>query len=532
MVAAENDGLQGGKVGGIGDVVRDVPPALARLGWKVSVVTPSYGFLHKTPGSTLVGRVTFPFAGASTDADLYSVPGKKPAPGVVHHVFDHPAFTWIDRGRPQIYRNDPPGRPFASDAHKYALFCAAVAEGARDNLFGKLDCMHLHDWHAAFLLILTRYQPRHERLKRTRTAYTIHNLALQGVRPLQNDPSSLKTWYPDLVIDDLREVADPRWPDCVNPMAVGIRFADAVHTVSPSYAAEILEPSDPPGYYGGEGLEADLLRAKRDGRLHGILNGCEYPEIRDIAKMTLPEMIEKLRLQVLKWAVAQGSVSGANLIAADRLRDLATRCDDIDMVLTSVTRVVDQKMYLLRAPGSDGMSGLHGLLDVIGDRSLYILLGTGDRDYEDFLANVAAEHPNFLFLNGYSDWCAGALYANGDLFVMPSSFEPCGISQMLAMRDGQPCLVHGVGGLKDTIVDGEDGIAFDGKTATEQVDAFKRACARALELRRSRGGAWARLVEAAAARRFAWDDTVRAYATKLYGRVPAKPERMVGHIGG
>ena len=319
MVAAENDGLQGGKVGGIGDVVRDVPPALARFGWQVSVATPSYGFLHKTPGSTLVGRVSFLFGGVATEADVHSVPGKKPSPGVTHYVFDHPAFTWVERGRHQIYRNDPPDSPFASDASKYALFCAAVAEAARRDLFGQLDCMHLHDWHAAFLLILLKYRPEYEPLNRLRTAYTIHNLALQGVRPLQGHLSSLKSWYPDVPIEGNRELADPTWPNCVNPMAIGIRLADAVHTVSPSYAAEILKPSDRPGYYGGEGLEADLVRTERDGRLFGILNGCEYPEDREVTKLKLPELLEQLRSQVLKWTVAQGSVSAANLIALERL---------------------------------------------------------------------------------------------------------------------------------------------------------------------------------------------------------------------
>ena len=90
-------------------------------------------------------------------------------------------------------------------------------------------------------------------------------------------------------------------------------------------------------------------------------------------------------------------------------------------------------------------------------------------------------------MNGYSDWCASALYASDDLFVMPSSFEPCGISQMLAMRDGQPCLVHSVGGLKDTVTDGVDGIAFEGSTVPDQIAAFEQACGAAVELRRAFG---------------------------------------------
>src|SRR5436853_7172566 len=120
MVAAENDELPGGKVGGIGDVVRDVPPALAEQGWQVDVVTPSYGFLQRLPGATRLGQLAFTFAGRPDQALLYAVPGKHPRPGSRHLVVDHPSFLALLDGQPQIYVNDPPGNPFAADATKFA----------------------------------------------------------------------------------------------------------------------------------------------------------------------------------------------------------------------------------------------------------------------------------------------------------------------------------------------------------------------------------------------------------------------------
>ncbi len=202
--------MVGGKVGGIGDVVRDVPPVLARVGWQVQIATPSDGFLHQIAGSTLVKAVVFPFGGSELNVNVYVVPGKNPHPGV---------------------------------ASKYALFCAAVAEALRDNLFQKLDCIYLHDWHAACLLILRKYHPRYEMLKQFRMAYTIHNLALQGVRPFSAHSSSLASWYPEVPLAAYAEIADPRWPNCLNLMAVGIRLAEVVHAVSRCYASGVSSRS-------------------------------------------------------------------------------------------------------------------------------------------------------------------------------------------------------------------------------------------------------------------------------------------------
>ena len=127
--------------------------------------------------------------------------------------------------------------------------------------------------------------------------------------------------------------------------------------------------------------------------------------------------------------------------------------------MTSVTRVVDQKVRLMRVP--DAPSPLDRILQQAGDDVVYLLAGSGDRGYETFLDEAARRNSNLIFLNGYSQSGADALYRAGDLFLMPSAFEPCGISQMLAMRDCQPCVVHAIGGLKDTVHDGVTGFTFE-----------------------------------------------------------------------
>jgi len=171
---------------------------------------------------------------------------------------------------------------------------------------------------------------------------------------------------------------------------------------------------------------------------------------------------------------------------------------------------------LLRAAGSDGRPGLESLLATLGEKGLYILLGTGSPENEAYFTHMSARHPNFIFLNGFSDSVADLLYANGDLFVMPSSFEPCGISQMLALRDGQPCLVHAVGGLKDTIKEGVNGFCFGGDFLPEQVDSLVAAACRATLLFKNEARRWKGLRAQAAASRFSWDASVRQYIEKLY----------------
>jgi len=524
MLAAENDGIPEAKVGGIGDVVRDVPPALAALpgeDLQVTVVLPSYGFLHTRPGAREIGSLEMDFAGARRWVTAYEVPGRKAVAGVRHVVLDCPLFEARHplTGRMTIYQDDLPGRPFATDATRFAAFCLAAAEAMKLGLFGTVDRLHLHDWHAAFVLVLRELDPAFGFLRQFRTVFTIHNLGLQGVRPLRGDDSSLEAWYPQLapaLAAAHPAIEDPDWPDCVNPMAVGIRWADAVHAVSPSYAEEILLPSRTPDFFGGERLEGDLQAAAAEGRLAGILNGCEYTG-RHPRKLAWPDLITRLRSEVLSWVARDQQVSLVHFLALERMTDLARRGRAPELVATGVTRVVEQKSLLLVAKASSGSSGLQAVLETLGENGVLFLLGTGDKAYEAFLLEMAGRHSNFVFLNGFSNACAELLYANGDAFIMPSSYEPCGISQMLALREGQPVIAHRVGGLKDTVHEGRNGFVFEGWFMNEQVDGLVDACRRAVALKRQHPAAWKKLAEAAGKERFLWSDAVGQYLAQLYG---------------
>ncbi len=515
--AAENDALAGAKVGGMGDVVRDIAPALADRGHTATVITPSYGFLHLAEGAERLGKVEFPFRGARHTAEAFAVPAGIPRSGVRHCVIDHPWLAAHDpvTGAHRIYVNDPPHRPFHTDASRFALFCAAAGAALCRGPLERPDVLHLHDWHAAFLALLRRRHPFYAALQSVPAVFTIHNIAMQGVRPFQGSASSLAAWFPE-ISGVQPDVADPRWPDCVNMAACGILLSDRVHAVSPTYAEELCRPGDPPHSYGAEGLENALNSVRKAGRLVGVLNGCPYPADRRPPVMSFDRLIRELQRQVMQWAARRQTLQTAHFIAFHALADLAGKTAAGRISLFSVFRLTDQKTLLMQQPGADGTPALERILTELGDAGQYFLLGAGDPRLEAFFTRMSARFPNFIFLNGYSDACAEMLYANGDLFLMPSAFEPCGVGQMLALRDGAPCVVHTVGGLRDTVRDGVNGFRFGGRDVAEQADRFAETTARAVRLFRRRPRQWTEMKREAAAARFTWEDAADAYVEKLY----------------
>ncbi|TVQ46764.1 MAG: glycogen synthase [Gloeocapsa sp. DLM2.Bin57] len=516
IVSSENGNLSGAKVGGLGDFIKDFSFALVKQNCHVSVVIPSYGFLHKSPNSQFLETITFQFSGQSEEAQIFQVISET-SDQVKQIIIQHPNLVSLDEnGQYEIYHHDLDSEPCKTDASRYALFCSAVAEGIEQGVFGCLDCIHLNDWHCACLLILRAYHPNYQVFRKIRTVYTINNLSYQGLRPFAGDQSSLDSWYPNLKYDR-DKLADRRRSNYLNLMKAGINLADTITTDSPSYAQEILCPSEAPRFYGGEGLEKELLLALEQGRLFGILLGCEYPAKRIIPKLTFSDLINLLKSEIIRWKQTAKALYSNHSLAYERLTKLSYLSDKPPLILTSVCRVVEQKLYLIKASGNQFRSGLSGILEGLGKQGIYILLGTGEAEYEEFLTEIASEFDNFLFLNGFgSEDCAAALYANGDLFLMPSSYEPCGISQMLAMRDGQPCLVHKVGGLKDTVIDGVNGFVFDGDSVPEQVDNFVASCLKAIELKLNNPTQWQQICQKAQKSRFLWKDTVLQYLENVY----------------
>ncbi|MFT6303094.1 MAG: starch synthase [Pseudomonadales bacterium] len=520
MLAAENDVIPGGKVGGIGDVVRDIPKALAKIGAQVSVVIPAYASFHLQPESLLVGTVAAEFRGRPERIELYELFANQDK-GVHYYVLHHPLFGAGGAGN--VYCDDDANQPFATDANKFALFSVASLSIIKAGLLGTVDVLHLHDWHSALAAALLKFDPAFRSLQSIHCVYSIHNLALQGIRPFAESASSLEAWFPHLHYDKER-MADPRWPHCVNPMATAIRLADKVHTVSPTYAAEIVRPNDPSkGFHGGEGLDKDLRTCAEQDRLLGIINGIDYPVSEySVSKnsshrdaKSWAKFLSQASDEMLRIIGTQSVLKNSDYLAHQRLARWQWQPLPAHVV-TSVGRLTDQKMALLLQPMEDGKIPLESLLELLQNRGLLLVLGTGDTDLEFTCKKLAANHPHFLFFNQYSQHLSDLFFSNGDLFLMPSSFEPCGISQMLAMRSAQPCLAHEVGGLKDTIRNNETGYLFSGDSLSAQSAAMIERFEQVLTQREQQPVDYQKISVTASKERFNWQDSAEQYMTELY----------------
>ncbi|MBT1443266.1 glycogen/starch synthase [Shewanella sp. JM162201] len=543
MLAAEHGALKGAKVGGMADVIAGIVPALGAEGIKVSVVMPGYGFLTQSLGLGERCRFAVPFRHGMEEIALYQ--HLDADTGETVYLLEHPLW----RSSPgRLYVTSADGRPFADDADRFALFGVAVAEALTLGLIPLPRRLHLHDWHQGFFALLRALDSKYQSLKAIPVVLSIHNLSLQGTRPLEQESSSLAAWYPWLGLGQHSApawVRDPRFGHCVNPLRAAINSADMLHLVSPHYCSEVLKPSDPAtGFVGGEGLEGDLQRLNDEARLVGILNGCEYPE-QPAAGRTEPDAVVAAVLGALGRAQGSsqgcaGPVMAVDFLAGIRLQEMQLawlsnrRSDKLadnhinkhtdeladksqqPFLLTSVGRLTEQKVGLLRMQ-IQGKSVLESLLETLrdfDDKARFILLGSGDVTIAREFQAISARYSNFLFINHFDLELSDTLYRAGTLFLMPSSFEPCGISQMLAMREGQPCLVSSVGGLVDTVNDGENGWRFDGENKTELALNLLKKFKTLLE--HYGDSDWLRVSACAKSSRFGWESAARAYRERLY----------------
>ena len=504
FVAAENDAIPKCKAGGMGDVVRDVPRQIAQKGDHVKVICPSYSRIHE--GGTKIADVTYNFRGTPQHAELYEVAGKKSVEGIQHFVLHHPDIKSGDIAH--IYFNDPE-EPFFTDASMFSLFCAGVAQVIQENLLGDIDIAHLHDWHTSMLLFLREFHTGYSKLKEIRFVYSIHNLAIQGIRPFDHNYSSVRAFFPDVDFDE-ELLKDPRYQDCINLMAVGIRFADAVHTVSPTYKEDIQKPSNPPSFIGGEGLEADLQKAEAEGRLHGILNGANYANI-NVAQGGI--LFRQCIRRLFRWLQEEKKDYKAHYLAHTGEKLTRFQENQPDFICTSVARLTEQKFYFFKADENL----LEDLIKKLTENNgIYILLGTGAPEYEHIFREASYKYPNFIFINAQSESVIDMLYQEADLYLMPSLFEPCGISQMLAMRNGQPCLVHKTGGLADTVKHMKTGFVFEGDSFQEKLQDFRKVFSETIDLFVSDKKKWKQISENARKQRFTWEKSVDDYYEKLY----------------
>ena len=459
------------KTGGLADVLGALPPALQRLGLDATVVIPRY---RGVSAGTLVETFPVTVGGFTRDAGFYEAPL---ADGARAILVDCPDLY----DRPGIYGADSTDYP--DSPRRFAFLSRAALEFAARR--GPAPAVvHAHDWQAGLVPVyLKTIYANHPVLGGTPAVFTIHNLAYQGVYESDWLPR-LDLGWEQFTIDRLEFYGR------ISLLKAGIVDATVITTVSRRYAEEIQTPAFGFGFDG-------ILRA-RAGDLVGILNGIDVREW------------DPARDPFLPAPFSAGDLSGKRAATRAVLQRYSLPADEAALarpLVGMVSRMVDQKGFDLIAAAREDLTGLD---------AAFVVLGTGDPAYQDMWRALAARHPDRIGARiGFDESLAHLIEGGADIFLMPSRFEPCGLNQMYSMRYGTVPVVHGVGGLADTVIDGETGVVF----ADDTPAALAGALTRALTLFGDRR-AWQALQLAGMRRDFSWDSSAREYV-KLYERALA-----------
>jgi starch synthase len=419
------------KTGGLADVLGALPPALSRLGWDVTLVTPRY---RGVAAGELAGQFSLMVGGRRIDLRLFEAPLGGGGRAI---LVDAPELYDRD-GIYGVGTQDYPDSPRRYGVLARAALEFAARQGPRRWL------VHAHDWQAGLVPVyLKTLYAEHPQLARTPAVFTIHNLAYQGVCERDWLPRLDLTW--DLFTPERLEF----WGS-VSLLKGGITDAHVITTVSPTYAAEIQTPELGFGFDG-------VLRG-RAGDLVGILNGIDTGVWNPATDPHLPAHFDIDRLdrkQASKRALLErfGLTAGS----AQSRRPL----------VGMISRMVDQKGFDLIAEVSTE------LITLDAD---FVVLGTGEERYQDMWRALAASHPRQIGVKiGFDEALAHLIEAGADIFLMPSRFEPCGLNQMYSLRYGTVPVVRRVGGLADTVEDGRNGFTFDEYSAAALLQTLRRA---------------------------------------------------------
>ncbi len=392
------------KTGGLGDVLGALPQALAKLGHDVRVVLPKYGCIQEQYCQEMEFRffLYIPLGWRRKYCGVFEL--KKD--GVTYYFIDNEYYF----GDIYLYK--------WNDLERFAFYDKACLEILKQLDF-KPDIIHAHDWQAGMVpVLLNAYYVEDEFYRGIKTVFTIHNLRYQGIYSMDivADFYSLPQEY---FTEDKLE-----FHGCANLLKGGIVYADYVTTVSPSYAEEIKTP------LGGERL--DGLLSARSQSLYGIINGIDTAVYN--AK-TDPKIFANFDLRNLT------SKKKENKIALQK--QLGLPVDGEKAMIGIVSRLVDQKGFDIIAEAMGELVNLDIQL---------VVLGTGEAKYEEMFRQNAWYHPEKVSANiTFSDDMAHKIYASADMLLMPSMFEPCGLSQMIAMAYGTIPIVRETGGLKDSV---------------------------------------------------------------------------------
>lgn len=466
------------KTGGLADVVAAQPPALIARGLDARVLLPGLpGIMTGMAGLKTVQRVG-PVFGAAV---VTLLSGRMPDSGMQAYVIDAP-FLYRRDGNPYV---GPDGHDWSDNHRRFALLgwvAAHLASGELDPEWVP-DIVHAHDWHAGLAPVYMSLNPG----LKTPTVFTIHNLAFRGIFSME--------CYAELGLPARKLIPDDiEFHGKISFMKAGLVYSNKITTVSPTYAREICTPEF------GCGLEG-VLR-DRGGDLSGILNGVDY-EIWD------PEDA------VTAAPYSADSLDGKKVCKASLQADLGLTPEASGPLFVVVSRLTSQKgMDLLLA----------ALPDLLLNGGQLAVLGTGDGDLEAGFQYAASTNPDHVAVHiGYDETLSHRFMAGADVLLMPSRFEPCGLTQLYALRYGTLPLVRRVGGLADTVVDSVPENIQSGRATGFVFDEASRyelgACLRDASALYRNESTWREIQRRGMQQDFSWDDAAANYETLYRGLI-------------
>lgn len=486
------------KVGGQADVAGELPPALQEIGVDIEIVTPLYDSVDRKSvvASDRIAPYYFDYNWRTEEVRVHqSSIGKVPV-----WLLENSAYFGGWYGRPFI---NSAYIPFEDDIKRFAFFsraCLRIIDEVQP------DIVHINDWCLSYLFgwLKIRGYPQ-------RRVITIHNIGYQG-----------NIYRPQIMHTPVEEFAnheatrdyfwDPR-PErnSVNALRLGLELCDMANTVSRTYAEEITQPEDGSRYFeGGKGLNAVTGHLRNTGRLVGIVNGFQYKS--DFSEASFRDTLERKR--------AAKAALGAYFHSSQSI------------LFGFVGRAVEQKFRLL-GEWLDGRSILEHILNIPGVN--VAILATGQPEYEAFIGNLSLErfgelrpYDHVLFSGRRGNYACTVAFdrvlgerisLGSDVFLMPSLFEPCGITQLESMSNATPPLVRRTGGLADTVIPHDQpngtGFVFDGSTPRDLLNALLNSVRTACDVYRNPDW-FGHLQYRAAQMRFLWSDAAGEYRDKIY----------------
>ena len=465
------------KTGGLADVCGSLPRCLAGMGHRCSLFMPAYGMVLRKGLPIEATEVGFTISMAGRQVACRLLKTRLPSSDVEVYLIDQPQYF----ERESLY-GDRQG-DYRDNSERFAFFCKSVVH-AIEQLDLRIDIAHCHDWQAGLIpAYMATGFGQYGWPHRAASVMTIHNLAYQG-----------RFWHYDMALTGL-DWRYFNWREMefygdVSYLKTGIVFADKVTTVSPTYASEIRRPEH------GCGLDG-VLRDRGDD-LIGIVNGVDYDQWSPATDAFLPKTYD-----ASTWRDGKAACKA-------HLQSLfGLPIEPSTPLVGIIGRMASQKGWDLI---------IETLRQWLNNRDVqWVILGTGQREYQDELQNLAAHVPHRLGLRlEFSDALAHNIEAGADLFLMPSQYEPCGLNQLYSLRYGTVPVVHATGGLVDTVVDANTDAVRTGTASgfsfhEYSISAMEDALERALALYRTQSQTWGQVVKTGMQQDWSWGQSAAKY---------------------